>query len=138
MWTRGSEVFIVSVVPLALGLQGTAQLTIADGDTALAMSCGRVPTLATPRLIALCEQAAIAAIAGAVEETDCCVGLSVQIDHLRPTPIGDDVTAEAVLDKIDGKRLVFHVTAHDDRGLIAAGRMTRAILDYSKFMEKTH
>ncbi len=53
------------------------------------------------------------------------VGMRIQFDHLQPTPVGFEVTAEAVLEKIDGRRLKFTVSASDSGGLVAAGKITR-------------
>ena len=44
--------------------------------------------------------------------------------------------AEAVLEAIEGRRLVFRVSVSDDRGLVAAGRFTRVIVSKDRFMEK--
>lgn len=122
---------------LETGLEATVELTIDDADTALAMGSGDVPVLATPRLIALCEQATMSAVAGNVEEGFTTVGLSIQVDHLRPTAVGQKVWAEAHLDKVDGRRLCFSVAAKDDRGLIGAGRVTRVVIETERFMDKT-
>jgi fluoroacetyl-CoA thioesterase len=111
-------------------------LDVGDADTAVTLRSGDVPVLATPRLIALCEEATIDAIDGQVAEGHTTVGMRVQLDHLAPTGVGGKVTAEARLDKIEGRRLTFSVSASDDRGLIAAGKVTRVVVDVEKFMEK--
>ncbi|MFN8052525.1 MAG: hotdog domain-containing protein [Acidimicrobiales bacterium] len=122
---------------LDTGLEATIELLIEEADTALAMGSGDVPVLATPRMIALCEQATMSALVGHVEEGYTTVGLSVQVDHLRPTAVGHRIWAEAHLDKIEGRRLCFSVSAKDDRGLIGAGRVTRVVVEVEHFMEKT-
>jgi predicted thioesterase len=111
-------------------------LEVREADTAVAFRSGDVPVLATPRLIALCEEASVRAIAGHVPEGHTSVGMRVQLDHLAPTAVGFSVTAEARLDKIEGRRLTFAVSASDDRGLIAAGKVTRVVVDVHKFMDK--
>jgi predicted thioesterase len=57
---------------------------------------------------------------------------------VQPTAVGSQVTAEATLEKVEGRRLTFTVHAHDARGLIAAGRVTRVVVDVERFMEKAH
>jgi predicted thioesterase len=116
-------------------LAATAVLDVCDSDTAVAMRSGEVPVLGTPRLIALCEEASLRAIAGQVPAGHTTVGMRVQLDHLAPTAVGNQVTAEARLDKIQGRRLTFSVSASDDRGLIAAGKVTRVVVDVEKFMD---
>jgi len=123
-------------VPLQPGLAASIALAVRDADTAQALRSGEVPVLATPRLIALCEEASLAAIAGQVPEGHTTVGMRVQLDHLAPTAVGHTVKAEARLDKIEGRRLTFSVSASDDRGLIAAGKVTRVVVDVEKFMDK--
>jgi predicted thioesterase len=46
------------------------------------------------------------------------------------------VIAEAVLDRIEGRRLVFTVSATDPGGLVAAGKITRVVVDVERFMGK--
>jgi predicted thioesterase len=111
-------------------------LDVCDGDTALALHSGEVAVLGTPRLIALCEEASLRAIAGQVPAGHTTVGMRVQLDHLAPTGVGCRVTAESRLDKVEGRRLTFSVSASDDRGLIAAGKVTRVVVDVDKFMDK--
>ncbi|HSP04055.1 MAG TPA: hotdog domain-containing protein [Acidimicrobiales bacterium] len=125
-------------MPLQTGLCATVEIVVTDDDTAIAIGSGSVPVLATPRLVALCEQAAVAAIEGELTGGSTSVGMRVQVDHLMPTAVGAPVTAEATLEKVSGRRLTFTVSASDHRGLIAAGRVTRVVVDYDRFMEKAN
>lgn len=120
------------------GLSASVEIVVSDDDTAIALGSGSVPVLATPRLVGLCEQAAVAAIEGHLAEGSTSVGMRVQVDHLMPTAVGAPVTAEATLEKVSGRRLTFTVSATDHRGLIAAGRVTRVVVDVERFMEKAH
>jgi len=130
-------VLTVSVVPVPTGLSATAQLTVEERDTAIAFRSGEVPVLATPRIIALVEQAALEATREALEPGCSTVGVRVQIEHISPTPVGGVVTAEANLEKVEGRRLIFHVSARDERGLVAAGKVTRVLVDIEQFLDKT-
>ncbi len=123
-------------MPLQTGLTATVELMVSDADTAAAFRSGSVAVLATPRLVALCEEAAVEAIDGALEDTETSVGMRVQFDHLAPTMVGVPVTAEATLEKISGRRLIFTVSASDPRGLIAAGKVTRVVVDVERFLDK--
>lgn len=123
-------------MPPRQGSSATIELTVSDPDTAIAMLSGSVPVLATPRLVALFEEAAMAAIDGQLAPTETSVGMRVQIDHLAPTEVGGEVTADATLDKVEGRRLVFTVSARDARGLIGAGKVTRVIVDVDRFLDK--
>jgi predicted thioesterase len=125
-------------VQLQPGLAASIELKVADADTAIAHRSGSVPVLATPRLIALCEETAVAALGRALDDGTTSVGMRVQIDHLMPTGVGELVTAEATLEKIEGRRLTFTVSVSDHRGLVAAGKVTRVIVETAKFLDKSH
>ena len=87
-------------------------------------------------MVALVEQASIRAIDGSLRDGETTVGMRVQIDHLAPTAIGHRVLASAKLKKVEGRRLVFEVSVKDERGLIAAGNVTRVVVDRQRFLEK--
>ncbi len=123
-------------MPLQTGLTASVELLVADEDTAISFSTGTVSVLATPRLVALCEEAAVAAVEGELEAGSTSVGQRIQFDHLAPTMIGAPVTAEATLEKISGRRLTFTVSASDPRGLIGAGKVTRVVVDVERFLDK--
>lgn len=128
---------ILPTVAVESGLDGTAELVVEPHDTAVALGSGDVEVLGTPRLVALCEAATLDAVRGRVEDGSTTVGLSVQIDHVRPTPVGERVVADAHLDRVEGRRLIFSVSAKDERGLVAAGKVTRVVIEVERFMEKT-
>jgi predicted thioesterase len=121
---------------LAPGLSASVTLVVDDADTALAIKSGDVPVLATPRLVALAEQASIEAVANELPEGATTVGYQVQFTHLAPTPVGTKVTAEATLQNIEGRRLSFRISAHDARGFVAAGRITRVVVERDRFVER--
>ena len=118
------------------GLRGTASLVVSEFDTSVALGSGDINVLGTPRLIALCEAATVSALADQLDDSVASVGMRIRVDHLQPTPVGVAVTAEAVLDKIDGRRLTFTVSVSDTGGLVAAGKITRALVDRASFLDK--
>lgn len=123
-------------MPLKPGLTGHVELSVTDADTALAARSGDVPVLSTPRIVALVEEAAVTAVAGQLDQGQTSVGMRVQLDHLTPIAVGATVTADAKLDRIEGRRLVFTVSVNDDRGLVAAGKVQRVVVERDRFMEK--
>lgn len=89
------------------GCQGQVSLLVGGTDLAPALGSGSVPVLATWRIVALFEQAAHEAISASVGEESTTVARQVQIDHLSPVAEGAVVEAEAALERIEGRRLVF-------------------------------
>ena len=121
---------------LQAGSAASIERVVGECDTSAAAGTSNVPVLATPSIILFAEQAIWAALDGRLESGTSAVEHRVEISHLAPTPVGAKVKAEAVLETIEGRRLVFRVSVSDDRGLVAAGRFTRVIVDTRRFMEK--
>jgi fluoroacetyl-CoA thioesterase len=124
------------------GLSAQLELTVSDNDTAEFFRSGDVPVLATPRLIALCEEASCRATDGHLTSAQSSVATRVQFDHLAPVGVGAVVLAEATLVKVEGRRLTFTVSAArlegDGGGLVGAGRVTRVVLDRKAFLAKAN
>ncbi len=123
-------------MPLEPGLAADVAVAVTDDDTALALGSGDVPVLGTPRVVALVEEASVKALENRLDPGTTSVGMRVQLDHLAPTAVGHKVRAEATLKEIEGRRLVFAVAVHDERGLVAAGKVTRVIVDIDRFLDK--
>jgi fluoroacetyl-CoA thioesterase len=120
------------------GLAARLDLTVTEADTAIVIRSGDVPVLATPRIVALCEEAAVAALEGHLGDDETTVSMRIQLDHLVPAAVGDTVTATAKLDKVEGRRLKFAVSVSDDRGLVAAGKVTRVVVERQRFLDSSH
>ena len=126
-----------TAVPIKPGLTAHIEMRVTEDDTAIALHSGDVPVLATPRVVAWCEQASCLVLEGLLGPNETSVGMRLQIDHVQPSAVGTTIRADATLEKVEGRRLTFVVNARDSRSLIAAGRVTRVIVDRDRFMEKT-
>ncbi len=118
------------------GLEGALERTVSDADTARALGSGDVDLLGTPAVVALCEGAAVQALEGTLASNETTVGVSIHIEHLAPTPVGDHVVARARLKNIDGRKLEFSVEAFDRNGQIARGHHIRMRVDREHFVER--
>jgi predicted thioesterase len=123
-------------MPLRPGLSACASMAVTDDDTASALRSGDVDVLATPRVVGLAEEATVRAVEGELAPGTTTVGYRVQLDHLAPIPVGGAVRAEATLESIESRRLVFRVAVFDAHGLVAAGKVTRVVVDRDRFLEK--
>jgi predicted thioesterase len=110
------------------------ELDVTDADTAIALRSGAVPVVGTPRLLALFEEATMSAVTPELTDGQSTVGMRVQLEHISPTAVGGKIRAEATLDRVEGRRLTFTVSASDRRGLVAAGKITRVLIDIDRFM----
>ena len=124
--------------PSELAAGATALVThiVTEADTAIAIGSGSVAVLATPRLLALCEQASVEAVQDSLADGTTTVGVRVMMDHVMPGAVGSQVRAEATLEKVKGRKLFFTTAAYDERGLIAAGKVVRVLVDTGTFLAK--
>ena len=106
---------------------------VTEDDTAIRVGSGDVPVLATPRLIAWLEAAAVAAL-GDLSPDTTSVGIHVAVDHVAPTLVGSEVRMEATVRSTDGSRVDFDVKAFDGDQLIAGGVHTRVLVDRQRFL----
>lgn len=115
------------------GLHATIDLEVTAADTAIALGSGDVAVLGTPRVLALAEQAAVAALSDALPADRTTVGSWAEISHLAPTAVGASVTARAELTQVDGKRLTFSIVVTEDGADVARIAHTRAVVSRSRF-----
>ena len=86
------------------GLIGEAEMMVGTSDTAPRIGSGRIAVLATPKMVSLMEEAALAAIEHLLPEGKQSLGTHLDITHIAATPVGMTVKAEAEL--IDRKSVV--------------------------------
>src|SRR5215831_6750991 len=103
----------VAGMGVAAGQRASVSVVVADADTAISAGSGDVPVLATPRLLALAEAAAVAAIVPHLPSGMTSVGTSASLEHRRASPVGAEVVVEAELTEVDGRRLVFSFIARE-------------------------
>ena len=118
------------------GLTHTSRLTVNEAVTAIAMGSGDMPVLATPAMMALMENAAMLAVADHLPEGSTTVGGHISASHLKPTKLGDTVTATATVTRVEGKKIEFRVEAHCGDTLLGEGTHLRFIVDRDKFMSR--
>ena len=121
---------------LQVGQKKSIARIVAEKDTALAVGSGSLKVLATPVMLALIEQAAAELVEENLPAELTSVGISVNVKHTAPTPVGMTIRAEAEVVEIDGRKIIFEVAAYDDDGEIGTGRHERFIVEREKFQSK--
>ena len=121
---------------LEIGLKNSSSTVVTDSLTASYIGSGDMPVLATPAMIALMENAAMVAVAPHLPEGSTTVGGFISSSHLKPSKIGETITAVAEVTKVEGKKIEFKVSAYSGETLLGKGTHTRFIVERQKFMDK--
>lgn len=117
------------------GAAATISHRVSDADTAQTLGTGEVPVLASSRLLTWAEEATCAAIAPDMGDSQTSVGTKLQIAHLQPSPLDATVSVRARLTHVDGRLLVFEVSAeHEDGQAVGRGEVTRMVVDRQRFL----
>src|SRR5512133_884855 len=119
-----------------IGLVGEASAVVTPEVTAKHMGSGAVQVFATPEMVRLMERAAVAALRDHLAPGQQSVGTLVNVRHLASTPLGATVSARAELVAVDGRRLIFNVSARDDVDTIGEGTHERALIDVERFQAR--
>jgi fluoroacetyl-CoA thioesterase len=64
------------------------------------------------------------------------LGTHVDFSHLAATPPGMTVTVKVCLEKLEGRKLTFWLSAHDGVDLISEGRHERHVINAARFKSK--
>ena len=118
------------------GLVGNADMVVGTNDTAARVGSGKIFVLATPVMISLMEEAALDAIEHLLPDGKQSLGTHLDISHTAATPTGMKVTARAELVKIEGRKLLFNVTARDEVEEIGSGQHQRVVVTARAFADR--
>jgi fluoroacetyl-CoA thioesterase len=93
--------------------------------------------LATGYMVALVEWACIELIKPHLDwPAEQSLGTHVDLSHLAATPPGLTIEVKTRLASVEGRKLVFDVSAHDGQDLICEGRHERHAILAQRFEEK--
>ena len=121
---------------IEIGLKHTSELTVTEAVTAINMGSGDMPVLATPTMLALMENAAMLAVANKLPEGSTTVGGHIKFSHLKPSKLGEKVSASAEVIKVEGKKIWFNIKAYSGVSLLGEGTHLRFVVDKVAFMSR--
>ena len=121
---------------LDVGLKYQSRVVVSEDNTALKLGSGDMEVFATPAMIALMENAAMNAVASYLDAGTTTVGTMMKSSHIKASALGANITAEAELVAVEGRRLSFTVKAWDDKGVIGEGEHERFVVDRERFLSK--
>ena len=125
------------------GLEGTFRYTVPESKTVPRIYPEAPdfqlmpPVLATGYMVALCEWACIELVKAHLDwPREQSLGTHVDLSHTAATPPGLTVSIYARLESVQGRKLVFRVSAHDGIDVISEGRHERHVIDAARFESK--
>jgi fluoroacetyl-CoA thioesterase len=123
--------------PIPVGAKGTYTLRVTPAHLANQFKDAALPQVfATPMMVTAMENAALNAVRDYLDAGESAVGTSVNIRHLAATPVGHQVTAEAEVTKVDGRRIEFKVSARDEVEEIGNGTHARMVVDLARLEQR--
>jgi fluoroacetyl-CoA thioesterase len=123
-----------SIVHL-LGVEKVIEGPVTENMTAIRVRSGDVPVLATPMVLALVERAAVSALEGKLPPGTTTVGVSAELTHAAPTPVGETLEVRVRVDAVEERRVHFSFHVADAQGAVAFGMHQRTIIDRDRFLE---
>jgi predicted thioesterase len=121
---------------IAAGQKGSVELVVKEEHTAPSIGSGKVRVLATPVMINLIEAAALAAVEHRLPPGYQSLGTHLDVHHVAATPVGMKVVATAEVTKVEGRTVIFSVTAKDEVDLIGHGTHARVVVNVAKFDQR--
>lgn len=98
-----------------------------------------MPTVfATGFMVGLMEWTCLHILEPHIEANEGSLGVHINVSHTAATVPGQTVTVTAECTKIDGRRISFHVSAHDGIDLIGEGTHERMIVNWEKFEQRVN
>jgi fluoroacetyl-CoA thioesterase len=93
--------------------------------------------LATGYLVGLMEWACIEALTPHLDwPHEQSLGTHVNLSHVAATPPGLTITVKVRLDKVEGRKLSFTLSAHDGIDTISEGTHERHVVDARRFDQR--
>jgi fluoroacetyl-CoA thioesterase len=123
--------------PIPVGAKGSYTLRVLPAHLANQFKDAALPQVfATPMMVTAMENAALNAVRAYLDPGESAVGTLVNIRHLAATPVGHQVTAEAEVTKVDGRRIEFKVSARDEDEEIGTGTHERMVVDMARLDQR--
>lgn len=119
-----------------VGTTGTARMVVGTRDTAPRVGSGHIAVLATPVMITLIEEAALAALDPKLPAGKQSLGTHLDISHVAATPTGFTVSATARIEAVEGRSVHFAVRVEDQDELVGEGRHSRVVVTADKFIAR--
>jgi fluoroacetyl-CoA thioesterase len=118
------------------GMSKEEYFQVEEEHLALHIGSGSVRVLATPWMIAFMERISHKLLSENLAEDYSSVGVSVDVQHIAPTPIGSTVKVRTEIAEVQGSLILFQINAWDEHEHIGKGQHNRAIINLERFLNR--
>ena len=113
-------------------------LVVDESKLACNVGSGLVKVYATPMMIAAMEHCAATLLQQFLDEGETSVGIMISTTHDAATPLGMNVSIDATIVEVKGKKVVFEIIAKDEKDIIGKATHARFIVIKDKFEAKAY
>lgn len=107
----------------------TTKKYVIDKERTVSFMGDALRIYATPAVVADMEYACLEFLDQHCVPTESSVGAHVDIKHMKPTPLGAEVTHEITVKSIEGPQVTFDVVVSDKVEKVALVSHTRVVVD---------
>lgn len=93
---------------------------------------------ATGYMVGLMEWTCLKVLDSHLDPGEGSLGIHIDVSHAAATVPGQTVTVEAECTKVQGRRVSFHVKAHDGVEVIGEGTHDRMIVPWNRFVSRVN
>ena len=119
-----------------IGTAGELKFTVAQEHVIDFTTGGMPAVLSTPKLIGLIERTARESLYPFLDDNERTVGVEIDIRHLAPTPLGQQVIITTRVIHIESKLVDFQFEVRDQHEVIARGLHKRAVITVESFARR--
>ena len=118
------------------GMTNELSFHVEEQFTAVHIGSGSLKVVATPSMIGFMERAARDLLEQRLPDGFSSVGVHVDVHHLAPTPLGNEVRVKCEVTEVEGRRVAFSVAAWDEHEIIGEGFHERVVIDTARFLKR--
>jgi predicted thioesterase len=113
-----------------------AEQTVTEDFTASHIGSGRLQVYATPAMVAFVERTASDLCQSVLPQGYTSVGVTLNVRHLAPTPIGKQIRLRLTVREIVENRIRFTATLQDELEPIGEVDHERVVVDLARFLKR--
>lgn len=118
------------------GISAKKEFQVQSSDSASSVASGAVNVLSTPSVISFIENVSFHLVQGMLEEGMTTVGFHIDVYHLSPVPIGENIEVISTVESVNGRKVKFRAEVYWKGKKIAEGVHERVIVKEKEFYEK--